>query len=115
MSRFLRFPNGKSKAFTLSYDDCNAEIIRLLDIMEKYGVKGTFNLNSGRYGCNCLGVKSPRHLTEEQLVDCLCGRGMEIAIHGYKHLNPVTLTGVELFREFSVDKENLENTFGSSA
>ena len=112
MSRFLRFPNGKSKAFTLSYDDCNLGIIRLVEIMQKHGVKGTFNLNSGRYACNCFGVKSDMHLTEEQLKACLSDSGMEIAVHGYKHLNPTTLTGVELYREFCVDKENLENAFG---
>lgn len=102
---------GKSKVFTLSYDDCNLGIIRLVEIMKKNGIKGTFNLNSGRYGCNCHGVKSDLHLSEEQVKDCLYDSGMEVAIHGYKHLNPVTLTGVELFKEFATDKENLEKTF----
>ena len=112
MSRFLRFPLGKSKVFTLSYDDCNAGIIRLVQKMKKNKIKGTFNLNSGRYGTNCFGVADGKHLSEEQLKECLIGSGNEIAIHGYKHFNPATLSGGELFKEFALDKENLEKSFG---
>ena len=112
MSRFLRFPFGKTKAFTLSYDDCNAGIIRLVKTMQKYNIKGTFNLNSGLYGQNCFGAECETSLNEQQLKDCLINSGMEIAIHGYKHLNPTSLNGLELFNEFATDKQNLENDFG---
>ena len=44
---FLRFPGGKIKALTLSYDDGVEQDEKLVDIMVKYGLKGTFNLNSG--------------------------------------------------------------------
>ena len=43
--QFLRFPGGKSKAFTLSYDDGKPADIKLSEIIAKYGVKCTFNLN----------------------------------------------------------------------
>ena len=43
----MRFPKGKAKALTLSYDDGVEQDIRLMDIMDKNGLKGTFNLNSG--------------------------------------------------------------------
>ena len=39
--------NGKYKALTFSFDDGNFDDIRLIKIMNKYGLKGTFNLNSG--------------------------------------------------------------------
>lgn len=48
-SIFMRFPGGKSKALTLSYDDGVAQDIRLIEIMKKHGLKGTFNINSGLY------------------------------------------------------------------
>ena len=49
MNLFMRFPGGKAKAFTMSYDDGVEQDIRLIDIMEKHGLKGTFNLNSGLF------------------------------------------------------------------
>mgnify|MGYP000794294821 CR=1 FL=1 len=45
----MRFPGGKKKALTLSYDDGVEQDIRLIDIMKANGLKGTFNLNSGLY------------------------------------------------------------------
>ena len=46
---FLRFPGGKIKTLTLSYDDGVEQDEKLVDLMVKYGLKGTFNLNSGVY------------------------------------------------------------------
>ena len=38
--------HGKMKALTFSYDDGVFQDRRLLKIFNKYGLKGTFNLNS---------------------------------------------------------------------
>lgn len=43
---FLRFPGGKPKALTFSYDDGGVGDKRLLDIFNKYNLKGTFNINT---------------------------------------------------------------------
>ena len=40
--------NGKYKALTFSFDDGNFDDICLIKIMNKYGLKGTFNINSGK-------------------------------------------------------------------
>ena len=45
---YLRFPGGKPKCITLSYDDGVEQDIRLIALMEQYGFKGTFNLNYGK-------------------------------------------------------------------
>lgn len=45
--RFLRFPGGKAKAVTFSYDDGDRGDIRLAETINKYGIKCTFNINSG--------------------------------------------------------------------
>ena len=45
----MRFPQGKKKALTLSYDDGVEQDVKLIEIMRKNGLKGTFNLNSGLY------------------------------------------------------------------
>ena len=41
---------GKLKAVTFSYDDAVTQDIRLIDILNRYGLKATFNLNSQRLG-----------------------------------------------------------------
>ena len=47
---YLRFPGGKKKAFTISYDDNVTQDERLIDLMERYGIKGTFNIIPGGGG-----------------------------------------------------------------
>ena len=39
--------NGKLKAVTFSIDDGCASDRRIVEIFNKYGIKGTFNINSG--------------------------------------------------------------------
>ena len=43
----MRFPGGRMKAFTMSYDDGVEQDRKLIGIMRKNGVKVTFNLSSG--------------------------------------------------------------------
>lgn len=47
MIRFNRLKDGKKHAVTLSYDDGDKADYRLVEIMNKYGIRGTFHLNSG--------------------------------------------------------------------
>ena len=42
----MRFPGGKSKALTLSYDDGCQSDRKMIEILDRYGIKATFNLNS---------------------------------------------------------------------
>lgn len=48
--RLDRFPNGVSKAVTFSFDDGRDHDRRLVAMMNQYGLKGTFHLNSGFIG-----------------------------------------------------------------
>lgn len=48
--QFDRYPGGVMKALTLSYDDGVVHDRRLVDICNRYGLRGTFNLNSGTLG-----------------------------------------------------------------
>ena len=43
----LVFPGGTNKALTLSYDDGVEQDIRLIELLDRYGLRGTFNLNPG--------------------------------------------------------------------
>ncbi len=42
--------NGKKKALTFSYDDGTTQDVRLAELFNKYGMKATFNINSGLLG-----------------------------------------------------------------
>ena len=76
-SVFMRFPGGKNRAVTFSYDDCVKENFRLAELFDKYGVKGTFNLNCDRdWNYN---------FTKEELKEHFLDKGHEIAIHGENH------------------------------
>lgn len=45
----MRLKDGKTKVLTLSYDDGTVHDIKLIEIMNRYGLKGTFNVNTGSY------------------------------------------------------------------
>ena len=38
-SVFMRYPDGKAKAVTFSYDDGNVQDKRLAELFDKYGMK----------------------------------------------------------------------------
>lgn len=76
--KFLRFPGGRAKAVTFSYDDGVKADIRLADTLTKYGLKGTFNLNS----CN---LNFPNNLSVDEIKTHLLDAGHEVAVHGEFH------------------------------
>ena len=80
--RFLRFPNGKAKAVTLSYDDGCRDDIRFSETISRYGLKCTFNINSAILGKDT----SDWRLTKEEIEEHLMKKGHEIAVHGKEHL-----------------------------
>ena len=47
MGIYMRWPDGRAKAFTTSYDDGFQQDAALIHLMEQYGIRGTFNLNGG--------------------------------------------------------------------
>ena len=40
------FPQGKEKAFNVTYDDGVLQDVPFVNLLNKYKLKGTFNLNS---------------------------------------------------------------------
>ena len=46
---YMKLKDGKSKVLTFSYDDGVVQDLRLGEIFDKHGLKGTFNINSGIY------------------------------------------------------------------
>lgn len=106
--RFLRYPGGKSKAVTLSYDDGVRQDIRLARIVEKYGIKCTFNINSGMFG----ETPADRRLSVAEIKEQLLDAGHEVAIHGRLHRAPGMCRPVEVTQEYLSCRMELEKAFG---
>jgi len=104
----LRYPGFLDKAVTLSYDDGVIFDGKLIGIMTKYGLKGTFNLNSGH-----MGNAAWRRLSKEDALKLYPGTGNEIAVHGVQHLSLCDYSDDLVIREVMRDRENLEELFGT--
>jgi len=106
MENLLRFPGFLTRACTLSYDDGVRDDARLIEIMRKYGLKGTFNLNS----CNLQGAGGRCHTADE--IKELFGEDTEIALHGYNHHSLAKVSPALAMRDVVADRDCLEKTFG---
>lgn len=105
--RFLRFPGGKTKAVTFSYDDGTREDIRLAETLDKYGLKCTFNINSGM-----LGKGGEGRLSAGEIEQHLLAGGHEIAMHGLMHRAPGAQRSIEGIRDVLDCRLGLERAFG---
>ena len=102
---FLRFPEGKMKAVTLSYDDGVRDDIRFSEILNAHGMKGTFNINSASIG-------RPNNLTAEEIDKYLLSCGHEVAVHGEHHMAPGIVTPAQCMTDVLNCRKSLEDTFG---
>ncbi len=109
----MRFPEGRDRALTFSYDDGTRSDLRLAELLEAHGMKGTFNVNGGLYPSeeNVISGKN-RRLTEKQITDFFTGRPHEIATHGYTHPAFDSLPSSAVCYEILRDRETLEKQFG---
>jgi peptidoglycan/xylan/chitin deacetylase (PgdA/CDA1 family) len=112
------FPNGVTKVLTLSYDDGVEQDRKLVEILNRHGIRATFNLNSGiQSGANNwvnqdvegrdvairrMNVRGLKELYE----------GHEVAAHGLTHPHLERLDGETVLNELEQDKLNLERIFG---
>ena len=68
-SFFMRYPEGKAKAVTFSYDDGVPQDRRLAAIFDKYGMKATFNFNSN--------ICRKENFTKEEIKEIFLSKGHE--------------------------------------
>lgn len=112
----MRFPGGKAKALTFSYDDGMKPDIKLVDVFNRYGLKGTFNLNTHRFPPADMAKPAPyysRRMTKERAYELFANSGHEIAVHTLTHpfleQLPVNMATYEVLE----DRKNLEDMFGT--
>lgn len=112
---YMRFPGGKSRALTLSYDDCVESDIRLMAIMDRYGLKGTFNLNGGLYSREDKVWPEGtihRRMKKSEATAVFAECGYEVAIHGYEHQSLAEIATVNATTDVLRDRLALEEQFG---
>ena len=102
MIEYSVFPGGKKRVLSFSYDDGSPQDVRLIELLNRYGMKGAFNLNGYRYV----------DYTEEQLQELRdLYRGHEVACHGYLHGWPERMPGASLVQELVECRRMLEKIF----
>lgn len=105
--------DGKKKAVTFSFDDGVTQDIRTIGILNKYGLKATFNLNSGNFGLpgaeDAWGARHDRVLASE--VKKIYA-GHEIAVHTLTHPNLTQLAEETVVRQVELDRKLLEEICG---
>ena len=106
--QFLRFPDGKMKALTLSYDDGIQADKRLAETIDKYGLKCTFNINTNNFGKS----SNPNKLQPDEIKKHIIDKGHEVAVHGDNHIAPGIAYPVGAIRDVLVCREKLEGEFG---
>ncbi len=112
----MRFPGYKAKALTLSYDDGVEQDIRLISILNKHGIKCTFNINSGLFspeGTVFDKGQIHRRLSEKDAVKLYKDSGHEVAVHGLTHPFLEQLPSNIATNEIIQDRKNLERLYGT--
>lgn len=104
---FMRYPGGKSKAVTFSYDDGTRHDLRMIDTLDRYGIKCTFNLCSGRLGKD----EADYNLCPEEIQKYILDNGHEVAVHGKFHASPVMTKPILAIQDVLNCRLELEQTF----
>ena len=103
MNIACRFPGGKSKALTLSYDDGRIEDRKMVEIINRYGIKATFHINSGL-------LDKEGFIRSDEVKDLFDGH--EISLHTLNHPFLTNIPTEQIIREVQDDRRNLEALAG---
>lgn len=101
--KFDVLKNGKKNAVTLSYDDGLLFDRKLIEIMDKYGVRGSFHLNSGR-------LDDENHIKFTEIKELY--KNHEVSCHGVWHASLDLLTQGSVIAEIMEDRKVLEQACG---
>jgi peptidoglycan/xylan/chitin deacetylase (PgdA/CDA1 family) len=100
----MLFSEGKSKALILSFDDGTIADRRLVKILNDYGLKGTFHLNSSK-------LDSKGYLTREEVKKLF--NGHEVSVHTANHPGLAGMSKIDIVYEVIEDRKELENLAGT--
>ena len=112
----MRFnSNGINKAITFSFDDGVTQDIRLIELLNKYNLKCTFNVNSELLSKKGIIVCNDKKISHYK-VHCddlkYIYEGHEIAVHTLTHPNLTQCDDLEVIRQVETDRINLSQLIG---
>ena len=103
------------KFLTFSFDDGTVEDRRLIALFDRYGLQGTFNLNSGKFGVRREivheGIPVHHYVIEQDEAKTLY-QNHEVAAHTVHHPNLVKISREEVIHEVADDCRALEELTG---
>jgi peptidoglycan/xylan/chitin deacetylase (PgdA/CDA1 family) len=102
----MLFPEGKSKALILSYDDGAKQDRKLVELMNKYQLIGTFHLNSNKLSTNSY----YDYLNKEEIKELY--KGHEVSVHTANHPNLPDISKIDVVYEIVEDRRELERLMG---
>ncbi|MBQ6830632.1 MAG: polysaccharide deacetylase family protein, partial [Clostridia bacterium] len=103
------------KAVTFSYDDGVIQDVHLIELLNKYGLKATFNLNSellGKGGCMPVATGKVAHYKLPPSDVRAVYEGHEVAAHTLTHPLLTKLDEAEIIRQVEQDRLNLSDLMG---
>lgn len=107
--------NGKKKAITFSYDDGITQDRRLINILNRHGLKCTFNINSELLGKPGLLIREDMTVAHCKSRPCevpLIYAGHEVAAHTLTHPQLPALSDEEVIRQVEQDRLALSELVG---
>lgn len=107
MNIYSCFPGGKHKALTMSYDDGREEDRHLVALFNKYGIRGTFNLN---YGIDWDSRADELRIPIAEYKELY--KGHEIASHTYTHPTIERCPLEQVAEQILEDRKGLEAIAG---
>lgn len=107
--------HNKLKAITFSYDDGITQDIRLIELLNKYGLKCTFNINSELLGKKGVLTRNGQRIAHYKIHPSDVKNvyeGHEVAVHTLTHPNLTQLDDAEIIRQVEQDRLNLSELAG---
>lgn len=113
----MYFRNKYNKAVTFSYDDGVTQDKRLIEMLDKYGLKCTFNINSELLGKRGSLLREGTEVSHnknkpEEIAEIY--KNHEVAVHTLTHPMLPELSDEEIIRQVEEDRKNLEKLSGQN-
>ena len=111
---YLRFPQGRKKVFTISYDDNTTQDERLIDLMKKYKIKGTFNIIPNWFAKEDAVFPEGEtyiNVTEKKALEIYDDEYVEVANHGFNHIKMTSVPQILMMEDTVKCRQKLEDMY----